>query len=351
MPIVTLVIGALAFLAALGATRLVIHHATRLKLVAVPNHRSSHRAPTPTGGGLAIVAVGTLSALPFLLTAPTLGLPVLIAGLGMAAVGYVDDRKPLSPRHKLAAQLLLVALALAPVPLDAVAASLGLAAPDVVLFVIALFGAALWVNLYNFMDGIDGLAGGEAIAVLLGATLLALLQQPEAAGAPLVWWMAGVAMANGGFLVFNWAPARIFMGDTGSTWLGLMIAVFALATISIGWLTAWQWLIFVGLFVADSLATLGRRALRRQPVWRAHREHAYQHLTRRWGQHDRVTLLYLAIDVLVLLPLAGAAGNWRDAGPVIALATVLTLAAAALAAGAGSGEQADEERAGADDRQ
>lgn len=349
MPIVALVIGVLAFLAALGATRLVIRHAAHLKLVAVPNHRSSHKAPTPTGGGLAIVAAGTLSGLPFLLTAPTLGLPVLIAGLGMAAVGYVDDRKPLSPQHKLAAQLLLVALA--PVPLDAVAANFGLAAPDVVLFVIALFGVALWVNLYNFMDGIDGLAGGEAIAVLLGATFLALLQQPEAAGAPLVWWMAGVAMASGGFLVFNWAPARIFMGDTGSTWLGLMIAVFALATISIGWLTAWQWLILVALFLADSLATLGRRAMRGQPLWRAHREHAYQHLARRWGRHDRVTLLYLAIDVLVLLPLAGAAGLWRDAGPAIALATLLILAAAMLIAGAGSGEQADEERAGADDRQ
>jgi Fuc2NAc and GlcNAc transferase len=339
------------FVVALAATRLVIRHAVRLKLVAIPNHRSSHHTPTPTGGGLAIVLAGTLSALPLLLTAPTLALPVLLAGFGMAAMGYVDDRKALSPRHKLAAQVLLSALALAPVPLDTVAASLGVVAPDLVLFAIALFAVALWVNLYNFMDGIDGLAGSEAVAVLLGATLLALLQQPAAAGTPLLWWMAGVAVASAGFLVFNWAPARIFMGDTGSTWLGLMIAILALATVSVGWLTAWQWLILVALFLADSLATLGRRALRGQPLWRAHREHAYQHLARRWGRHDRVTLLYLAIDVLVLLPLAGAAGLWREAGAAIALATLLVLAAAMLTAGAGSGEQADEERARADDRQ
>jgi Fuc2NAc and GlcNAc transferase len=91
--------------------------------------------------------------------------------------------------------------------------------------------------------------------------------------------------------------------------------------------------------------------MRGQPVWRAHREHAYQHLARRWGRHDRVTLLYLGIDLLILLPLAAAAGIWREAGPAIALATLLALIAAMLAAGAGSGEQADEERAGADDRQ
>jgi len=351
MPVFGLVLAVAAFVVALVGTRLVMRHAARLKLVAVPNHRSSHHAPTPTGGGLAIVAAATLSGLPVLLTAPTLGLPVLVAGLGMAAMGYVDDRKALSPRHKLAAQLLLAALALAPVPLDAVAASLGLVAPDLVLFAIALLGVALWVNLYNFMDGIDGLAGGEAVAVLLGATLLALLQQPAAAGAPLLWWMAGLGMASAGFLVFNWAPARIFMGDTGSTYLGLMIAVVALATVSVGWLTASQWLILVALFLADSLATLGRRALRGQPVWRAHREHAYQHLARRWGRHDRVTLLYLGIDLLILLPLAAAAGIWREAGPAIALATLLALIAAMLAAGAGSGEQADEERAGTDDRQ
>ena len=351
MPVFGLVLAAAAFIVALVATRLVIRHASRLKLVAIPNHRSSHRSPTPTGGGLAIVAAGTLSALPFLLTAPTLGLPVLIAGLGMAAMGYVDDRNALSPRHKLAAQLLISALALAAVPLDAVAATLGFAAPDLILFVIALLGVALWVNLFNFMDGIDGLAGGEAVAVLLGAALLVLLHRPDAIGSPLLWWIVGIAAASAGFLVFNWAPACIFMGDTGSTYLGLMIAVSALATVSAGWLTAPQWVILSGLFLADSLATLGRRALRRQPVWHAHREHAYQHLARRWRRHDRVSLLYLAIDVLVLLPLAGVAGIWPAAGWSIAAATLGSAIVVALIAGAGSGEKADEKRAGADNRQ
>lgn len=340
-----------AFIAALRMAQLVIRHARRLGLVAAVTERSSHTAPTPTGGGIAIVLGGTIAALPFVLTAPSLGLPVLAAGLGMAAVGYVDDRRGLAPRYKLGAQLLLAALAAGLVPLEPVAASLGVVLPDGVLFVIVLLGVALWINLFNFMDGIDGLAGGEALVVLVGAAALVLLGRPEAIEAPLLWWMIGLGAAAGGFLGLNWAPARLFMGDTGSTYLGLMIAIFALATITVGWLTPWQWMILAGLFLADSLATLGRRALRRQPVWQAHRQHAYQHLARRWSRHDRVTQLYLAIDVALLLPLAWLAGIWREAGWAIAVVTLTALVALALAAGAGSGKEADEERAGADDRQ
>ena len=125
---------------------------------------------------------------------------------------------------------------------------------------------------------------------------------------PLTLWMLGLAAATFGFLLLNWPPAKLFMGDTGSTYLGLLIAFFALATLASGWLTLSQWLILPAAFLADSLTTLGRRLLNREPIWQAHKRHAYQALQRRFGSHRTVTLLYAAINLVVLLPAAALAG-------------------------------------------
>ncbi len=126
------------------------------------------------------------------------------------------------------------------------------------------------------------------------------------------------------------------MGDAGSTYLGFMIAYAALVTVAGGCVTAWQWLILGGLFLADATLTLARRTLRREAIFSAHRLHAYQHLARRWRSHRRVSTLYLAVNLVLLLPLARWAGLNPVAAPVAALAAYVALGAGLLWAGAGA---------------
>jgi Fuc2NAc and GlcNAc transferase len=345
MPTLGLAIAAAAALISFLATWYVMRRAGRLGLMQEPNGRSSHVTPTPGGGGVGIVAGGSVAGLLMALLVPTLGVPVIMAGILMAFIGYSDDKRPIAARWRLGAQVLLMGAIVAVLPLD----QFGLAVPESVLLVLLTLGGALWINLFNFMDGIDGLAASEAIFLLAGAALLAYLFEPGVIDDPRLWWMLGLAAAALGFLLLNWPPAKIFMGDAGSTYLGLMTAFFALTTMASFWLSPWQWLILAGLFVADSLTTLVRRMIRRERFWEGHKRHAYQALQRRFGSHLKATLLYVGINVVVLLPLAWLAGAFRGWGFAIAALSYAALIAAALWAGAGAPleEQAEEEGAGA----
>lgn len=323
-----LVICVVAALVAFAAAWLVGRNAVRLGLVQAPNARSSHTVPTPSGGGIGIAlggAIATLYAAPLV---PGPALATLVASLALAAIGLWDDRRPLRPALRLAAQAVLwggVILWAAP----------GLAGP--LLLPLLLVAGVYWINLFNFMDGIDGLAGVEAAFLLLGGAALALFSEPALLADPRLAWMAGVAAATLGFLVLNWPPARIFMGDVGSTYLGLMISALALLTVAWGWLDLWQWLILAALFVTDASVTLVRRLLGGARVFEAHRGHAYQVLARRWRSHRRVTLLYLATNVIWLLPLALWAGAGAP-GWLAAFVAYAPLVALALVAGAGAPE-------------
>jgi Fuc2NAc and GlcNAc transferase len=349
MPTLGLAIAAIAALVSFFTAWFIMRRAGKLGLMQQPNDRSSHVMPTPGGGGVGIVAGGSVAGLLMALLLPWLGVPVIMAGILLAFIGYSDDKRPIAARWRLGAQVLLMGAIVAVLPID----QLGLPVPESVLLVILTLGGALWINLFNFMDGIDGLAASEAIFLLVGAALLAFLFEPGIVDDPRLWWMLGLAAASFGFLLLNWPPARIFMGDAGSTYLGLMTAFFALSTMLSFWLTPWQWLILAGLFLVDSLTTLARRMLRRERFWEGHKRHAYQALQRRFGSHLKATLLYVGINVIVLLPLAWLAGAYRDWGFAIAAFTVVTLVAAALWAGAGAPleQEAQEEGAGAQDRQ
>ncbi|MGV3490077.1 MAG: MraY family glycosyltransferase [Devosia sp.] len=347
MPTLGPILITLSFLVAGAATYLVLRRARRLGLVQAPNDRSSHKVPTPSGGGIGIVAGGTLAAIPTALVAPWLALPVMLAALLMAWVGYTDDRRPIGASWRLGAQVVLMGATFAVLPLDLIAG-----VPDTISLIVLTLAGALWINLFNFMDGIDGLAGSEAVYILAAAAVLSTIAVPGVGNDPRFWWMLGLAAATFGFLLFNWPPARIFMGDVGSTFLGLMTAFFAIITVLSSWLSLWQWLILAALFLADSLTTLGRRALNREPIWEAHKRHAYQHLQRRFGSHRKVTLLYLAVNIVVLLPLAWLAGASPDGAPLIAAATFVVLFPLMLLAGAGAPlEQAQQVSPGANDRE
>lgn len=331
------IVAAFAGLVSFAVTLAVLRSAHRIGIIAEVNERSSHTRPTPSGGGVGIVSGGTVGAALAAWAAPWPAVPVALLAIAIAVLGFLDDRRGLSVAIRLPLQVIFAGAMVALLPLEALTTSIGLPVPVLVMGALALVAAVYWINIFNFMDGIDGLAGSEAALVLAAAVALALMQGAPA-DTPLVWWLVAVAVASTAFLVLNWPPARIFMGDAGSTYLGFMIAFAAFTTIALGWVTLWQWLILVALFLADATITLVRRLLRREPIFKAHRLHAYQHLSRRWG-HRTVTSLAVALNIAVLLPLAWAAGTYTAVAPIIVLATYAVLAVVLLLAGAGAREE------------
>ena len=345
---------AAACLAVAFATALFIRwRARKLGVMAEVNERSSHTVPTPSSGGVGIVLAASLAGIFVAIPYPVEIYPVIVAGVMIAIIGYFDDRKPIAARWRLGAQILLAGAVVVTVPLDVLGPQMGVTLPESIFLLLLVLAGALWINIYNFMDGIDGLAASEAIFLLLSALFVAWWFQPDVWYQGVFWWMIWLAAACLGFLLLNWAPAKIFMGDAGSTYLGLMLFFFAIASIAGSWLSLSQWLILAATFLADSLTTLVRRALNREPVWQAHKRHAYQNLQRRLGSHAKATLIYVGIDIVLLLPLTWLAGAYDQFGWALALLAYAILVPAAISAGAGAPLQpeAQEERAGADDRQ
>jgi Fuc2NAc and GlcNAc transferase len=317
-------------------TAVVRWHAIARGRLDVPNARSSHTAPTPRGGGLAIVVIVIAATI----VAALLGsLPVtesaaLALGGGMVAVvGYCDDLKGLSivPRltvHSIAAVIAVVALASVESVFPHLPAGVAMA-----LLVLTV----LWsINLFNFMDGIDGLAASQATFVFLASA--ALIAISRGADVPALLLLMVTAGACAGFLWWNWPPARIFMGDVGSGFLGFWIAAVALVLDRVEVLSVWTTTILMSVFIADATVTLFRRMLRRERWHEPHRSHAYQALARRWHGHRNVTLALWAVNLLLVLPLAALSAFWRDAAPLLAFATLaalVVLVSVAVAGGQG----------------
>jgi Fuc2NAc and GlcNAc transferase len=278
-------------------------------LLDVPNHRSSHSEPTPRGGGLAIATVtllGTVLAAAAGLVPARLAMAIVGGGALVAAVGWLDDRRGVSASvravvHTLAALWAVLWLGGFPtltigtevVRLGWMGGALGVA------------GIVWATNLYNFMDGIDGLAGGEAamVGTLAGALLLAAGRADLA----LVAWL--VAAASIGFLVWNWPPAKLFMGDVGSGLLGYLFATLAVASENAGGVPLLAWVILTAVFVVDATVTLVRRAVRGERWYAAHRSHAYQRAVQAGRTHARVTSSTLVLN-LALFVLAVLCARW-----------------------------------------
>jgi Fuc2NAc and GlcNAc transferase len=299
--------------ASLVLTALLRRYALRRHLLDVPNARSSHTEPTPRGGGVAIVVsfftALVLSEYAGLPLPPTLICALIGAGGAVALIGFIDDHGHIAAHWRLLVHVIAAAAALyllpeVPNPF-AFAPDSPRPLPGILLALLAC-GEVLYLvwmlNLYNFMDGIDGIAGTEALCVCLGAALLLLLrgdiQDIQLAAVALL-----LAAAVLGFLYWNWPPARIFMGDAGSGFLGFALGVLSLYAALQAPVLFWSWLILLAVFTCDASLTLARRVLARQRVHEAHRSHAYQHAAQRWG-HRPVTLAVGAINILWLLPLA-----------------------------------------------
>lgn len=287
----------LVFLSAFGLTRLLCSPAFRLALLDHPNERSLHEAPIPRTGGLAIfgsVALGLLLSLGLKWSGVTLtGSWILGATLVLAIVSFWDDRASLSPGLRLGTQALAAAgvawgagltMHTILVPLVGTVSLGWFAVPVTILFLI-------WMaNLYNFMDGMDGFAGGMTV---VGYGFLAYLAWRG--GHQLILLLSLlVAGAAAGFLWYNVPPARIFMGDVGSVPLGFLAAALALLGVRDGVFDVWVPLLIFSPFVVDATVTLLRRLLRGEKIWLAHREHYYQRLVLAgWGHRRTVLVEYL----------------------------------------------------------
>jgi Fuc2NAc and GlcNAc transferase len=329
-------LGAVFAISALAAaallTQLVRAIAVGSGVVDIPNERSSHGVPTPRGGGLAIVLVTTAGVVVLSLRGAVridLLWALVGGGLAVALVGFVDDRRSLSAATRLTVHFAAALWALAWLGgLPALRVGGHLVSLGWLGYVLGAFGVVWAINLFNFMDGIDGIAASEAIFVALAGALLnlPLAANPGVAFAALVF-----AAACGGFLLWNWPPARIFLGDVGSGYLGYMIVVLAMAATQDNPVALWVWLILGGAFFVDATVTLVRRTLRNERVHEAHRSHAYQWLARRWRSHRKVTLALVAVNVFWLLPCAVLAvrlPGYAGAAVLIALAPLAVLAAA-----------------------
>jgi Fuc2NAc and GlcNAc transferase len=285
------------FLAAAVMTALVRRYALAQAVVDVPNERSLHGAPTPRGGGLAI-ALAVLAVHAWLVRAGLLDLRVGLAwGLGaglLAVLGWIDDHRSLATALRFGVQTLVVAAVVAsgagPVAEWTPAGAL--------LSVVAIVGLVWFVNLYNFMDGADGLAGTQAVLTALLLATLALAADQRGPGIALI----ALGGASAGFLRHNLPPAKIFLGDVGSYFLGGYLGLYLWQHVLAGG-SPWPWLIVLSPFVIDASLTLASRVVAGERWWAAHRTHAYQRLVTAGCAHGRVVTVF----ALYGLPLAGMA--------------------------------------------
>jgi Fuc2NAc and GlcNAc transferase len=316
------------------------NYALKNQILDVPNQRSSHSAPTPSSGGIAIIATwfcGSLLLASVGLIDVVTAVEFLPPALLVAAVGFFDDQRHLSPWVRLAAHFASAAWFFF---FAGHSVTTGVAFFDessVILMVLCVIGLVWFINLFNFMDGIDGLASMEAIFFSFSIALLC--------------WSTGVheilaisillGATCAGFLVWNWPPAKIFMGDTGSSTLGFLIGAIALGCSSGTDISVWPGIILLGVFFVDATVTLIRRALSGQVWYEPHRSHAYQKMAIRRGSHRSITIGVLAINCFWLLPMAAWAVLSPEWSVFIAGLALAPLIVVALLIGAGSEDRSN----------
>lgn len=319
------------------ATGLVRILALRSGMLDRPNHRSSHVVPTPRGGGMAVGAVFLVGLFLFWqdhLIDDGLFYAIAIGGFLVGLLGYIDDRLRVQASRKLFIQLLAAGVSvyfaggLPPVVLGNYVVDFGFAGD-----VLAFFGLVWLINLFNFMDGTDGILGAALLFYCAGGLILY-------GGVDLSLHLVLLILAGcvAGFLLWNLPPARIFSGDVGSLFGGLMVGVILLWASHHSQISIWPWLILISGFLNDATYTLIRRWLRGAAVFHAHAEHSYQILARRWHSHFVVMVAYSVINIFWLLPMAYFAKQTPSLGAVLLLVANLPLIFIGWRLGAGTGK-------------
>jgi UDP-N-acetylmuramyl pentapeptide phosphotransferase/UDP-N-acetylglucosamine-1-phosphate transferase len=311
----------LALLMSIGLTGVTLGILRRRAILDLPNERSSHTVPTPRGGGWGIM----LALLPFwvwgIWKAGRIAQPVELVVLGSAvvlmAISWIDDRRGLSAAIRFAAQAITVGAVMALLPGD-----LSLSAGLLPLPLDRLAAGFIWlwfVNLFNFMDGIDGITGGTAAAMGFGLMLVWLRHGPDQLEAFRGAMFIPVAA---GFLVWNWSPAKIFMGDVGSVPLGYLLG-FCLIRLAMdgGQVAA---LIIALYYLSDATITLLKRARRGEKIWQAHREHYYQRSTQLGRGHARTAKTAIMVQfALAIFGWLSILWGWWMIVPAVGLVVLL----------------------------
>ncbi len=317
------------FVSTVALTWVIQRFATQLSLIDIPNIRSSHKVPTPRGGGVAIFLCFSIALL-VICKSQTVQLRdlvefLLLGGATVTLVGLLDDYMGVpSPVRFCVHSVVAACVVTSMEPL-----------PSLFLFDFKFsFGwfaylvytlAIIWLlNLYNFMDGIDGIASSEAICVSCSAAFILTMSGHPQEGSLLIM----LALACLGFLIWNWPPARIFLGDAGSGYLGFVFSVFALYTSSLEGVNLWTWVILLGVFWVDATCTLLWRIFTGQRWGQAHRAHLYQVMSRKWDSHRKVTIAVIAINAFWLFPWAlmtSLISDWAFIFVIIAVSPLVFL--------------------------
>ncbi len=272
--------------------------AKKMHWIDYPNVRSAHSSPVISGGGIAIYTVFLIIGIFFSnfgeieffnkLLFPLLGILVV--------VGFVDDLYELKIISRLLIYFSISCLAIFIFGSENNYPSLSFAE-----FFFASLCFCLFINLYNFIDGIDGLLATNSIISLVIAVLLLILSSaPE----NLIFYCSILAAVQFGFLMFNWAPAKLFMGDAGSIPTGFLMGAIAIETSASDFLPAAAWIIIFSPFLTDSLGTLIFRLIRLENIFKSHSSHMYQRLARHWKSHKRVVFIMAIFQFLWCAPLA-----------------------------------------------
>lgn len=316
-------------------------YAVRHALLDHENERSSHQGTVPRGGGLAIVlsfALGITALQLFGLLSAHLWFALMIAIVLLGFVGWQDDRLDLPASKRFVIHLLTSAAVVAVIAFAQSQPMHFTALHPVVFYGLAIFALAWLLNLFNFMDGIDGIASLQVVSV---AVFLALAAAHQGALNGVVLALV-LAASVSGFLKWNWPPAKIFMGDVGSATLGLLMGVLALVSEAQWRVPLLAWVIMLSVFIVDASVTLLTRMLTGQRWYEAHRSHAYQRLSRRWQSHKKVSIMVFWLNVVCVLPLALLCNARPDMAWWLIGIVYTPLILLAVALGAGRQEQLSE---------
>ncbi len=304
MPEIAKYLTVAALVASLVGVQLWRSVALRLGFVAIPNKRTMHSGAVPVGGGI-VISVVWLGSIAVLFALGHLSLPIFLAlffgGLGLTVLGVIDDAMNLGALTKFGGQIGIVVWAFYWVgdmpPFSVLNHSYELGWLGFFLGGLLV----LWLlNLFNFIDGIDGLCASGSVFVSTSMAVILHIEQMYLLS--LLLYL--LAMAVAGFLWFNWPPAKLFMGDSGSVFLGYVLGVLMFVSSNQNPALLWVWLITMSYFLADATTTLLLRVRYVKPFYVAHRHHAYQTLASRLDSHLRVTSYLVMLKLLWLLPLA-----------------------------------------------
>jgi Fuc2NAc and GlcNAc transferase len=338
--IVVLVILIITFFVSYVLVGYVRHVALDRNMVDIPNERSSHTIPTPRGGGIAIVVSFVIAVSGLLvshLVTEKIWFALVMSGCLVAGVGHLDDRHPLRATTRFAVHVVAAAFVvfmLRGIPPSELSKwglhGFWLGAGISVLVLV-------WAtNLFNFMDGIDGIAGSESFFVAAAGGWLNWLNGGDPG---ITAMLLSLSVASLGFLLWNWPPASVFMGDVGSGFLGFVVAALLMFTCLVSKVPIEVLPILGGVFLVDATITLLRRIFRGDRWFEPHRTHAYQVLAKKLGRHRPVTLIVMAVNVFWLLPWAYASNRFPSNSRLYMIAALLPLVILSIMVGAGRREK------------